>query len=669
MSDLSQRLRTAPNPFHGAVVGDPWMVSDSVADVGAIHRSVFDTCCQAVEEARHAPPGSSGRGLLIHGQPGSGKTHLIGRLRRRLIDDCTQPTWQQLSQAFAYVRLNTNPSSLARHVRRCVASDLLRAGGNVPCQLERMVISRLMEVAQGDGDMSLWREFLLDDRPDDLEGLLEELRFRENLTPSFTRVLGFLFQRQHRLDITNWLRGDPLTESAWQRLDLAPDTSDEDPELPAQRMLIDFMRLAGANVPLVLCFDQIEALQTTPDDREAFYRFGNLLMELADSDPNVVLISCLQSSRYELLQEAVSGAAHDRISSRARLALDPLNLDQASQLLIRRLAPLAEARPAGQSPLWPFAKGDLEDMVGPRGCSPRELIERAAQRFEALRTGAVTTVPPSVEHWFEEEWERREEHSQQSNTPEATAEILTDGIPRLLSVIAPDWKVASNWQGVAIDYILTAPREEARVGIKICEEQGNSLMARLRTLATLFPGKLNLHKLILLRDERHPISKHAVKTREHLTTLEKNDAIFLPVAPQTLAALDALRQLLSDAAAGDLACGAETITSERVLEWLRSHLPDSLKELAETLVTPSGGAVEEPGTVYLSSLQEWLSVRCLARWSDAMAAIEVGGQQADALLTAAEQRTDLFGVIHGEPTVVFSSRMSSPSLVAAGSSE
>ena len=670
-------LQSLPNPFYGTVVGDPWAVREADPDVGDIHRAVFETCCIAVEEARTS---SNSRGIVIHGQAGSGKTHLIGRLRRRLIDDCQSPQLERLSQAFAYVKLNTNAGSLARHVRRSVAVDLLRSQRHRWNQFERMVISRLMEVADGDGDMSGWWDYFLEERAaTELDGMLQQLQASENLSPAFVRVLGCLIRRQHLLDVASWLRGDSLSEAALQRLDLAPEAGDDDPELQSQRMLLDFMRLAGSKVPLVLCFDQIEALQSSPEDRESYFSFGKLVKELADADPNLVLISCLQTSRWEILKEAVPGYAMAQIRSRATMALEPLNSAQAGQLLAQRLATLAEARPAGADEIWPFTEADVQQMVGEKGCSPRVLIEFAAQRFEALRsetsTGPATpTAPPAplprpqnVNEWFEGEWERREELAQQSNTPEATAEILTDGIPRLLSVIAPEWKVAPGKQGTALDYVLTAPKNEALVGIKICEGTPQSLTPRLKTLATLHPAKTRLQKLVLLRDERNPISKGAIKTREHLATLEKNDAIFLPVAPQTLAALDALRQLLSDSAAGDLACGAETMTSDRVLEWLRKHLPDSLKELVDTLVTPTGtGPGDDPGTVYLSSLQEWLSTRCLARWSDAIEAIEVTGKQADELLAAAEQRTDLFGVIHGEPTVVFSSRMASPSLAAVG---
>lgn len=682
MSNPLLALKTLPNPLRSSFVGDPWAVNDDDSNVSEIHLDVFNTCLAAVEEARDA---SCSAGIVIHGQAGSGKTHLIGRLRQRLIDCSPTPQLEQKSQAFAYIKLNTNAGSITRHVRHSVAIDLLRPQKPGWSQFQRMVISRLMEVANGNADMAWWWDYFLDERAEkELGNLLQQLQSSESLSPAFVRVLGHMFRRQHLLEVQSWLRGEAMSGAALARLDLGAE-ADDDPELLSLNMLIDFMRLAGSKIPLVLCFDQIEALQTSPDDVASYERFGRLLADLANADPNLVLISCLQSSRFEQLSAAIPGYAMDRIQSRATLSLNPLNIRQATALLAQRLKPLKEIRPDDASDIWPLTPQDIEQIVGQTGCSARELIVSAARIIESLRSGGAVASPTGhiqtnnsirpvgihepqavedqIGQWLAEEWDRREEQAQQSNQPESTQAILDDGIPRLLNVIAPDWKVAPSKQADALDYIVTAPLNEGLVGIKVCEETGNALSSQMRKLSTSFPTKLNLQKLVLLRDERRPISTNAVKTHEYLATLQKNDAVYFPVGPQTAAALDALRLLLADAAAGDLAWGVETIETDRVLNWLRSHLPNSLKELADILVapTPIAGGNGEKGThPFLPPLQEWLTEHCLARWSDALEAIQVTGKQADELLSAAEARADLFGIVHGDPTVIFSTRLASP---------
>ena len=57
-------------------------------------------------------------------------------------------------------------------------------------------------------------------------------------------------------------------------------------------------RLAATTLPVVFCFDQIEALQRNADDREAFFHFAQMAADLHDSAPSVGLITCLTFARF-----------------------------------------------------------------------------------------------------------------------------------------------------------------------------------------------------------------------------------------------------------------------------------------------------------------------------------------------------------------------------------
>ena len=71
-----KELSGIPNPFRNAIVSDPWRTATT--DVPEIHAKVFLTCCSELETVRSQEHSSS---VLIHGEPGSGKTHLLSRLR------------------------------------------------------------------------------------------------------------------------------------------------------------------------------------------------------------------------------------------------------------------------------------------------------------------------------------------------------------------------------------------------------------------------------------------------------------------------------------------------------------------------------------------------------------------------------------------------------------
>src|SRR5262249_13948897 len=158
--------------------------------------------------------------------------------------------------------------------------------------------------------------------------LLFSLGQNENLSPTFVQVLRHFVRNRHRLEVAGWLRGDPLTDAAYDRLEVAPPVLDSDPEGNARQMLTDLMRLAGPEVPLAICFDQVEALLTDPNDSQPYFAYAQLLVDLYSADTNLVLISCMQSAVTQQIAKSIPNYAKDRMHSFATCSLSPLNLDQ-----------------------------------------------------------------------------------------------------------------------------------------------------------------------------------------------------------------------------------------------------------------------------------------------------------------------------------------------------
>ena len=597
-------------------------------------------------------------GIIINGEPGSGKTHLIGRLRKRLTDDLAHPTLERPRQAFAYVRLDTNASSLARHVRRKVADDLLRKIGG-PNQFERLVLTRMMEVDNGDGHLALWWEYFRDERLDDSRELLTELCQQEGLSPAFVQVLNHMVARRHRLDVMGWLRGDSLTPAAFERLGIAAEETEDHPERVAERFLVDLMKLAGSKMPLVLCFDQVEALQTSADDVESIFAFGQLVSLLHAADQNLVIISCMQLSLFEQMRESLPNYLLDRVSGFGTETLNPLTEDLAELLVSHRLQAvnIGAIRPIKMPAIWPFTDHDLKNFVGKTGTTPRRLLDQAARKFDEFAGRRIAQIELSTKErtsqGMSDEWERRLEVSNNDSSPKRSVEILRAGLQHLVHVTNSDWTLQPD-PGDVLDFILIAPQNEARVGVKVCDDSPNRLASQVRRLSQLFPKSLNVQKLVLLKDDRSPISRNAAATQKYLKELEVNDAIYHKVAPEAIAALDALRQLLADVKSGDLAFDGQNVEVRTVMDWLRSHLPESLTDLAEVMTLPSaGGGFDEPSLI--EKLQELLNDRPICRVEEASQQLNTSTSQ---LIAAASERLDLFRVLDGKQPVVFSVRTS-----------
>src|SRR5271168_3263351 len=94
--------RALPNPF-GPLVGQP--LDDSQLDIAEINSDAFDACRRLVQDVM---AGSYAAALTIFGDTGTGKTHLIGRVRRWL-----EPQPRNL---FIFVRMETSPTGIWRHL-------------------------------------------------------------------------------------------------------------------------------------------------------------------------------------------------------------------------------------------------------------------------------------------------------------------------------------------------------------------------------------------------------------------------------------------------------------------------------------------------------------------------------------------------------------------------
>ncbi len=80
----SETPRRAPNPFLSSVSASP--LDHNPTDVPEINSGAFQKCLELVDEVREQHFTQT---LILMGEPGSGKTHLLSRLRATLEKDST----------------------------------------------------------------------------------------------------------------------------------------------------------------------------------------------------------------------------------------------------------------------------------------------------------------------------------------------------------------------------------------------------------------------------------------------------------------------------------------------------------------------------------------------------------------------------------------------------
>jgi hypothetical protein len=501
----------------------------------------------------------------------------------------------------------------------------------------------------------------MSDLKEQLDGVAADARISQDLLS----VLEHWFGRGPKRECRGWLRGESLPDEVLARLGLSVPAgeclSDHDAlERQAQETVLALCRLAGQRSPVVFCFDQIEALQVSLEDKGGLVQLGNVIRDLHDSARNALLISCVQADYLNDVQHRIPRYALDAMRSFQSCSIAPLGLVEALFLVAGRLeacselASLRKQRQLGgrsqAETVWPLSEVEIRGIVGDAGCTPRTLINECARLFPAAleqTEPAAISTDCALDRTWRDRWDQAAAHSD----PSQTEHIMADGLPLLMELAAADWSTSEDAAERDLEFVLRAPQGEAKVGVSVCNQQSmTTLAARLRRLKERV-AQGDLHKLVVIRDVRFPISLTARATRNYLRDLTADQShCLLRVDTEAIAALDALRRLLADAQAGDLAVGGTEVTPTTLKEWLTHHLAAPLRDLVEQLTGNTSFEEEELNQELFDRLADLLRERRIISVTEAAKELMC---DLDSLIRLAEAASGRFGLIAGTGAVLF----------------
>jgi hypothetical protein len=552
-----------PNPFSSDVVASPEQAVG--ADVAQIHRAAFDACRSAYE--RVAKQGQS-HSVLLFGEAGCGKTHLLGRFRKWLAGE--QETAPSISPAlFVAVRVETAPSQVWRHLRRRLAEE--------------------MTTRKADGDFPLDRALL---RFAGLNGgnLAEALDERpvKDLDLNLMRVLEHFALGEHRRLCRAWLVGDGLLDEDLRTLRLSPigpeDVEEDYAETSARRVVLALIRLCSPR-PVVLCFDQLEALDIV-QQAKSFALFDRMGASLVDETGNALLVSTVLAAFLGKL-EGDSPTDFVRIA-KEQAHLHSLDWEQSKALVSARLSLVPEL--AGKTPIPESSLRTFFDSQH-GSCNPRRLIHHARQLFAEWQQQRGETAPSEAEErpsatmddFLRDELDRLWAGAQVDTGADAD-KVLAHGLPVALHVLGHMTEETASG--------LIAGSGNARVQVALANQRDMRSLAPWlkKLLANPHPGT----KLCVLRDARLTIPSKAIRTRERLEQIVRDGGRVIRVEAEALAALDAMRRLVSAATSGDLSRNGDTVEPKTVREWLARNLPGQLAKLAEEVLCQAPAVAADP---------------------------------------------------------------------------
>ncbi len=568
-------LSAVANPFLGVVIQDVWQ--PLALDIGSIQQSAFEQCLKGLDNVSAGKSDS----LLIYGAPGAGKTHLISRFQQHLFATAKDAPDQTLRCVFVAVRLQSSPTTLWQCVRQRLATDLLRQEQGIT-QLQRLVAHQIAAYRkESPRRWVLAMRVLTGTEGESVTEHLQRTAEELDLGRDVFVMLDHLVHKRYTFDATAWLKGDSLPEQVLLKLGVGADEGEEREEV-ARRVVTALCRLAGETLPIVFCFDQLESLQRYPRDNEAFFRFGRMAADLADADPNVFIISCVQSAFVDELKTNMREADRDRVVRR-QATLEPLTTVQVEELVKARLdsvPELKELRAKKLDPLFPIGSAFLNHLFQTTTRTPRKIIAKCSERFEEIKTGSVNVVD-SIELVLESEYLQRRRTALEQHQPEDTTQTLTHGLPIAWFVFdkCQEFAPLSALEASAADVVLRG--DQGNIEVAICNERNmTSLAARFKRLRNAFGSVPAAPRQgpIVVRHAALEISAGARKTREYQEDLKRLGVRFLQPAPDALATLDAVRSLMSDARSGDLSVRGETLEPAEVGRWLVTQPTPTLNE-------------------------------------------------------------------------------------------
>ena len=592
------RLLPIPNPFSDAAVGSVW--DDDAVDVPLIHARVSEGFVQMIDERAR---GHHHRCVMLHGDAGAGKTHVLRRLRFALERDLSRVV------PFSWVRMQTSPSMMWRHVRRTVASDLAMKPFRGSTQLD-CVLGTLRDKIESVANRDL------------------------------AVVLEHLAEGRHRRDGRAWLAGNALPDAALEGMGLAvPDAEEESAEDESRHIVFALAAFLAPN-PVVLCLDQLEALQSYPGDQNGLFAIGKLLGAIHDEARNVVPIGCVQTGLLRELEAKLSRAERDRFQERP---LARLKSEEARALVEARLEAsreLAKVRPVNAPKYWPIDIARLEPLVASReGVGPRRIIFECEQMFRSAQNLQLDTTP--LAERLAEKFQERLAAAQQELASDVSAAVLSDGVPRLLHVRGTPTRRpgAPRW----VDH---AWGEEGTRGtlVVVANEEPRVLWRKLRRITQEWDG--SKADLVIVRDALNPLRATAMGSQSRLAELQKRGARLVNPSREALIALDAARRLLADVESGDLTYRGEKIPVSTVEGWVRENIPGSVSRMLDEITREQA---REDGALRME-LAAYLAENKIAALEHASRDLQCAVRK---LEECAHQSPDQFGILAGTEPVVF----------------
>ncbi|NET02171.1 MAG: ATP-binding protein [Sphaerospermopsis sp. SIO1G1] len=318
------------------------------------------------------------RTVLLVGDSGSGKSYLLGRLKRTL----------NPKAFFAYILCNwADSSNIWRHILRYTVDSLTQVPeGEKESQL-MLWLKSLSAFTRSDIKKRIFNdnfwEALQSNRQKFIKHLKSTYKTAGIYNPDiFFGVLHDLANPELYDIACEWLRGDDLSEESMQEIKVKNCIDTED---AAKNILANFGRISTQTQPIVLCFDNLDTMPQTLEgflDIQPFFNVNTTIH--GDNLKNFLVIISVITNTLRRHWDRVLPA--DKAGIHKTVQLRRINLKQAEALWVYHLKPLHKlANSQLESSIFPLTRQILETNYPGGKTMPRNTLTLGREEYQKYK--------------------------------------------------------------------------------------------------------------------------------------------------------------------------------------------------------------------------------------------------------------------------------------------
>ncbi len=363
MASIDSIILKSTNPFDNYRSVNFWhQQKEPEPVVESIHQEAIATIEETLDQVAQD---HRTRTLMLEGDQGSGKTYLLGRLKKSFNDKAF----------FAYIKPFPQSDRIWRHILRYTVDSMIQVPeGQQDSQL-MLWLKSLSAFTQRSIKQRILKDNFWEVLTSDRKKFIKKLKdtYKQSgiyNADNFFGVLHDLTDPELYTSACQWLQGDDLSEESLQELGLKGSIDSEE---AACETLANFGRIAAETQPIVLCFDQLESIARLPDGYPDLQTLFSVATKIHDENTNFLVIISITTDTWRQNESRIDQSHKARIDKNAYLKA--ISLKDAESLLATRLSPLhRQASPKPDFPIYPLTQKLLGEEFKRGRTNPRETL-------------------------------------------------------------------------------------------------------------------------------------------------------------------------------------------------------------------------------------------------------------------------------------------------------